>query len=934
MNREQINIWLLSAAILAVGLHALVWMTLLASWMPAAYITQAADFYLRGRVNFPKEYDLPIFRALAAVVLALTFAAYFMFKDRLGDQKLTVGLTLFLSVAMVCAVPGYFAVFGMAFHGHPQWAHDPREGLASLPYFWPLRYRAFGTFMFSFALPLMYMFVLLQALAQVMRRPVCVRATARLVLSAAGLAWFIVYVRHPLVNGCWAPGLPLLIILALWRREKITNTVWAGLLSGAQAALLCAWVQEQVKAPIAPADFSTLAYAVFIAVSLIVFMGIVAFRTQPAGPFMALQAVLSILAAMALFKLIVYDYRADLARWWFKILGWMVIAQPLLWILGRQLLSGLRNICGRLDSRLGHWWPDVLIAGVIAACVYVPDTEALLAHMFCGEHLHHFDHFVMAPAWVMAQGGVLDVDARSQYGIGSIAVFNGLMALMGGISYAHGLAAVILLCTVYFVLVYVFLRRWLPGRWLAIACWAMIFKAQIAFELAFPVVYTYPQATVARQWWDILWLIQMLYFLDKRDARWLIGASLTAGAALWHVPSTGFYLAITHCVMAVMAGLRRGTWQSRLAACVWPVGLMMACAVILYASTCGIWFFRPVFWRNLIDFFHIVMLVSASFMTQTMANQTWDVFIFGVIALVYLGTAVKAGLDYLRGRDDRREWLLLGLAIYGLGSLEHYVTLSAGNNYYTKALPFFVLVFYWLAKALPRMAPRWRRGLSMAIAGAAVVALATNHSFIAYPGALNISRNPLLDPRVARPLPNGGPYFFHKHRYLPPESHFPINSLGERDDGWRVEGDFKDHQALITYFRRQTDFTMDAVLIDELTSPDDHVPLISSYEVMILMQAKRRPFFYIFPFLDNRPMHIRSFGVDLLHTRGQMRDIIAGFEERKPPFVFMEKIMLLEPSSNWYEETAPGLMDLLRYVKAHYQPYQAGQYLVAMKRKE
>ena len=81
-------------------------------------------------------------------------------------------------------------------------------------------------------------------------------------------------------------------------------------------------------------------------------------------------------------------------------------------------------------------------------------------------------------------------------------------------------------------------------------------------------------------------------------------------------------------------------------------------------------------------------------------------------------------------------------------------------------------------------------------------------------------------------------------------------------------------------------------------------------------------------------MHIRSWGVDLLHTRGQMRDIIADFEKRKPPFVFMEKIMLLEPNQDWYEKIAPGLMDILRYVKANYEPYRAGHYLVAMKRKE
>ncbi len=923
-RREQINTWLLAAAILVIGLQSLLVMGLIASWLPAVYTWQTADFFLRSRVNFPHEYDLFIFRAFVLLNASLAIAGVFLFGKRLREERLTKTLVRFLSVAGLLAMLGFWAAFNKIVNGSPfalGWNAGlfwPPPHVPQLPYFLPLRYGAVAAFTFSFIVPIAYMAVLFHAFENKMRR--CAA------LAVCGLVLFFGYMRYPFTGALLFASLPLLFALVLWWvRQKpwpLSSRNAVAVLCGMQAALLCVWAQEQMRMPVAPADFSMAVYGIFILAASACYSAIVFWRLRVPWAMAVFQLTLVSLMALAWFKLVVYDYRADLARFWFKALGILTIAQPLLWIIVRRIPM----------PRPKSWWPDVLIASVIAACVYVPDTEALLAHMFLGEHLHHFDHFIMAPAWGMLQGSVLDVDVRSQYGIGSIAVFNGLMALMGGISYVHGLAAVIWLCTVYFVLVYVFLRRWLPGRWLAIACWAMIFKAQIAFELAFPVVFTYPQATVARQWLDVLWFIQMLYFMDKQDARWLAGASLTAGAALWYVPSTGFYLGMAHTVMVVMAGLRQETLRRRVVACVWPTALMIISAVVLYVFTCGVWFFRPVFWHNLKDFFQTLMLVSTAPMMRVIVDQTWDALIFCVIVLMYTATIIKVGLDYLRGRDHRREWFLLGLSVYGLGSLEHYVLLSLGNNYYTKALPFFVILFYWLAKALSCLASLWQHRLKGAIAGAALAALVTNHSFIAYPGLLNISRNPLLDPRVARPLPDGRPYFFHKHRYFPPQNYLPVNSLGQADDGWMTEGQFKDHRQLIAYFRQYTDFTIDAALIDALTSPKDHVPLISSYEVMILMQAKRRPFFYIFPFLDDRPMRIRSFGVDLLHTRQQLSTIIADFEQRKPPVVFMEKIMLLDPDRNWYEETAPGLMGLLRYVKAHYAPFAQGQYLIAMRR--
>ena len=82
-------------------------------------------------------------------------------------------------------------------------------------------------------------------------------------------------------------------------------------------------------------------------------------------------------------------------------------------------------------------------------------------------------------------------------------------------------------------------------------------------------------------------------------------------------------------------------------------------------------------------------------------------------------------------------------------------------------------------------------------------------------------------------------------------------------------------------------------------------------------------------------MRVRTFSSDLMQTTGHLQRTIGQLEADKPPVVFIEKIMLMDPPpGDWYEQNTPGLMGLRRYLKAHYTPSVQGEYLVAMKRKE
>jgi hypothetical protein len=137
---------------------------------------------------------------------------------------------------------------------------------------------------------------------------------------------------------------------------------------------------------------------------------------------------------------------------------------------------------------------------------------------------------------------------------------------------------------------------------------------------------------------------------------------------------------------------------------------------------------------------------------------------------------------------------------------------------------------------------------------------------------------------------------------------------------------------LVQYYREHSRFTRDSDLIRSLTAHSEEVPLISSFETELLMQSNRKTFFYYFPLLISRPMKMRSFEVCSIYTTDQMAKTINKFERVKPPYVFMEKIFMVNEVPQAFLFNYPSLIPLINYVRTHYAPVAQGEYLVALKR--
>ncbi len=715
-------------------------------------------------------------------------------------------------------------------------------------------------------------------------------------------------------------------------------------MAAAQVVVLMYWVTVLLNINIAIPAAHFLYFYAFIAAAFIaqvVLLSVFRHRLEEPQALSSIaiyalgQLIILALIGLALFKTIIYDYRSQLAWQAFHILCVVMILKDVFWSGWIYLARRAGQLAQQVNPRMAVMIFDTIFICVIVGLIYVPDIEAMVAHIFMGEHFGHMDAFLMAPTWTIISGSMINVDMVSNYcfGLAFIAAF--FTKLMGGFNYLNAFTLIVWMTIVYYIAVYIFLRWWLGSVTLAVACWLIGFKAQMFFSLSYPFIFTYPTQTMARSFMDIFCFLCLLGYCRTQKRMFLWAGAFICAMGLWYIISTGFYLAITF--MALLMFIYVDQYR-RKAPVSWVIVLGFAVVIFtlaLYLCTTGAAFFSPIFWANTADYIRIYMLVSAApFLDLLQYQQFWDLLVGISIPIVYMLTIVTVSVFWWKGRMRWPDLMAVILSVYGLGQLEQYVMLSFGNTYYAKALPFFFVLFFWINKIMQGFTPYYRRLCGCMLAALAAVALLTNHAFISFPNMFNLSRNPLVDPVVARPLVDGNPYFYHKFRGYTPDTRLPVNSLGQNDDGFFTEREFQTHEQLKERYRQLTDLSEDVALIKSLTKHGEKVPLLSSYEVMLLSRADRRSFFNSFPFVDNRPMSMRFLPIDVLFTTQDVAKTLQNLDAHKPPYIFMEKVMLQQQDMPArYERDTPGVMAVLRYIWANYEPDAQGRYLIAMKRK-
>lgn len=652
-------------------------------------------------------------------------------------------------------------------------------------------------------------------------------------------------------------------------------------------------------------------------------------------PFLTMELVWTALMLNASFKIIVYHDRPWLARNAFIAVSLAAIMSKVFW---PELKQGVEDFSSRIFSRPLGIKADVLACLGIVVLLYIPDTQAVLARMFFGDQCHHFDSF-LAPAWGYAKGAVLNVDIMTEYGVGIPVMMAWFAKLAGGFNYTHIFWFWLWGTIVYFILCFVFVRRWLGSFGLALATTLLAIKFQMFHSGVTPFIFTLPSATVMRYCWDIVFFLALLAHLRLLRKRYLLLAALCCGVQIFCMTTTGYCLTIAFLayVMAfILVKDLRNLAINNTTDLMWfgcLVAVVPVTTLFLLSMTQGSHLWSAEFWHNMQEFNNYFLSGFGLMpMYETMQNKEALAGFMGFfIPVVYMGTfLVTAALVYA-GQTQRDDLMAAILSLYGLAIYHYYIGRSAPTSYYVVCIPYVFILGFWIKKWLIRQQPSIKPKVLLGLLVIIVYALFTNHTYLAYPNMLNVSRNPMVDPLVVQPLPDGRSYFNQNVSKITEDQKLLENSLGQRDEGLKYEKDFKTDAELTQYYDQESDFSQDAKLIAGMTNPSDAVPLLSSFEMKMLIQADRRPFFYYSPILIARPMRMRTFPNSTMYSLTHAQRTLHMLEQSKPPYIFMEKVFLLAPGRKDFKDAS--LAEILNYIFVFYAPDKEGQYLVAMKRK-
>ena len=657
--------------------------------------------------------------------------------------------------------------------------------------------------------------------------------------------------------------------------------------------------------------------------------------------FLVLEIIWSFLLLSAAFKMIVYAERPQLATDLFWVMAVLSVVCKIFFIELRGFLAAAYHYLHSASSRLVHW-VDIIFPALLVLVFYVPDAQGVMARDFMGEQFHHWDSAVMAPGWAYLSGGVLNVDVISQYGLGLPILTANLAKFWGGFTYANVFKVLLWGSIIYYLGWYFLLRNWFKSPVIAAAGILFAVKIQMFHANTYPFIFTYPSDTVFRNVLDVVFFALMLGHLKSGRTAYLLAASAVCGAAIFYMTTTGMSLTLTW--FAYLAGLfvfpdlrRRSlkTGQS------WMMLSTCLAAIFFAAFGCFWWaegrhVFAAELWRNMQEFNNYFLSGFGDILLQqNIPDHNYLPLLMGLLVpLVYMATFLVVASFYFYKQCLMEDLLAAFIAFYGLTLYHYYMARPSGTSAYGMGLPYAFLLAFWLKKLTQAMPGHVRRNVVMACIVIAAYALVTTHNYAAYPNVLNVSRNPLVDPLVVNPLPDGRSYFNHLVSQLPMDGRLPLNSLGETDEKLLSEKDFASDGDLVKYYAREFDFSLDAQLIDALVPPGSKVALVSSFETKILMDAKRQPFFYYVPLVISRPMRMRTMAVTALYTQGHLQRVIDQIESQKPPYIFIEQIFCKENIDLVNYKDGSAFLPLMRYIHAHYESYREGHFLAALKRRQ
>jgi hypothetical protein len=602
-------------------------------------------------------------------------------------------------------------------------------------------------------------------------------------------------------------------------------------------------------------------------------------------PYICTMAVFVTIQIFAVFKILLLGN-----LWWsrdvfYAFLGAGILAR----IFWPELQRSIDRLWTLWTTRTVPWGGFLLMdAGaifILVVLVFTPNLSEVLARMFSYDKFYHLDSFIMSPAWAHHNGLILNKDVTSEYSLIIPIVFDALMKLAGGFSYAHAVGLMIGMCAMYYFFLYGLWRYWTGSFWLAFFAVVVSIKLQFFHWGVVPLIWVYPSATPLRSLPDVFFLFFILRFTQNLSLRWLFAAALASGVGLVWTLDVGVYLFVTLLIAALGMVYIKGT---KFVPKVLPLVLLpWVVALGILSIFYGTLIWDPHFWQRDFEFASLFLQGWGALpITDGLKDKQFFAFCMGfMVPIAYMGTLLYS-LGIFLFRKSRPHLFMILICIYGLGLYHYFIHRSAVTSYYAVVVPLIFVLLYWLQVLLGCCRENWQKGIKLFLCVWALTALTTGFLYLYYPNFLNLSAY-----------------------------------------DWSGEKKF---------YEEEFDFSQDALLIDSLTAPNEPVAVITSFETKILMQANRRPFFYYFPMMESQHMRAdqeTGWRNLYLHTYARLQQTLTQLQEQKPTHIFIETRLIKGPQAQSYEDSHEGFKVLMAYIRQHYQyPFQ-GQYLTALELK-
>jgi len=539
---------------------------------------------------------------------------------------------------------------------------------------------------------------------------------------------------------------------------------------------------------------------------------------------------------------------------------------------------------------------DCLVPIFLFCSIFIPDIEGLNARIFSVDKLYHLDSLIIAPGWAHLKGLVLNVDVISIYGVGLPITISRLAQMIGGFGYENVLLVMLCLVIVYYVIFYSFLRYWTKSILISLIGIILYLKLQMFNND--PLIVMYPGRSAFRYMFDIPFMMFILLHCRYGKKYFILCSSVITGMALSYITDSGVYLLITlyaYLFLNFMFEDNRRRMFSSKKDIVWVLSyalLPFFVGVFMLWVFVGNNVFTYKYWYNVLLIIKELPANGAVAFAYNVGNAKYMLFFMScVIPIAYLLTMiVQAGMKFLKKTEDENLFVIT-LCVYGLCLYHYFVWRSILSNFYVVCGPFILILCFWLREYSKRIDVKRSRSILLTILLFSAIFLFTDNNFVNCNNIFNLSG---------------------------------ANS-----------------NSVKKFMNEQLDVQYDIEVIERLTSEDDRVCVISSFETMMLVKADRKPYFYQFPQLTSEFLRntVQAYG-GTNFFRGDkdkygMKRVKEKFGRTLPEYIFVEKKITAKLGNlKFYFEPGFFLTTIFDTLSKHYVPVnEQTRYLFVFKRK-